>query len=135
MTDIDELKRLAERLRTHMYLADDPVAAADAIETLRAELDREKINRQTAELGYQISADTCVRLQEELKEMSQSAGSQYKKYILFQYDALYPSGGLGDISDSFDSLDEAQEYVRVGRHYDYGEVVDRDTWEVVWRKR
>jgi hypothetical protein len=56
---------------------------------------------------------------------------KHKKYILFQYDQYYPSGGLGDIRGSFDTLEEAKEYAVKHRH-DYNDVVDRDTWEEVW---
>lgn len=56
---------------------------------------------------------------------------KYKKFILLQWDTYYPSGGLGNVKESFDTLEQAQEYVKKHR-YDYSEVVDRDTWEEVW---
>jgi hypothetical protein len=59
---------------------------------------------------------------------------KYKKYILFQFGYYYPTGGLGDISESFDNLEEAQEYASKER-YDFAEVVDRDTWETVWQQQ
>lgn len=57
-----------------------------------------------------------------------------KKYILFAYDKCYPQGGLDDVIDSFDTLDEAVKESTEGKrkHYDFHEVVDRDTWEKVW---
>lgn len=58
---------------------------------------------------------------------------KYKKYILFQYHQYYPGGGLGDITDSFDTLEEARTKA-VEKYYDYNEIVDRDTWEVVWER-
>lgn len=58
---------------------------------------------------------------------------KYKKYILFDYVNCYPhpNGGLWDISDSFDTLEEALDHLNTG-YYDVAYVVDRDTWEVVW---
>ena len=59
----------------------------------------------------------------------------YRKYILFQYDQDYPTGGLNDIHNSFDTLNEAIEQVKKDADYlpsDFNEVVDRDTWKIVW---
>lgn len=56
---------------------------------------------------------------------------KYKKFILFQYERYYPSGGLGDVKDSFDTLEAAKLYALEHRR-DFNEVVDRDTWEIVW---
>ncbi len=53
-----------------------------------------------------------------------------KKYIVFQFDANYPAGGLEDVRDSFDSLEEAEKYCHANRH-DFNEIVDRDTWKIV----
>lgn len=55
---------------------------------------------------------------------------KYKKYILFQYLAHEACGGLDDIRGSFDSLEEAK--AKADDFYDYNEIVDRDTWELVW---
>jgi len=55
-----------------------------------------------------------------------------KKFILFEFDDHYPGGGLGDITDSYDTLEEAKA-VALKAYRDTREVVDRDTWEVVWR--
>lgn len=57
---------------------------------------------------------------------------RYKKFILFQWESFYPGGGLGDITDSFDTLAEAQDAAKKSRS-DFNEVIDRDTWEEVWR--
>lgn len=54
-----------------------------------------------------------------------------KKFVLFQYEGYYPTGGLGDVTGSFDTLEEAKEAVTKKRK-DTNEVVDRDTWEIVW---
>jgi hypothetical protein len=58
---------------------------------------------------------------------------KYKKFILFQYQSHYPAGGLGDIKGSFDSLQEAKDAAGK-QHFDYTEIVDRYTWEIVWEK-
>ena len=55
---------------------------------------------------------------------------KYKKFIVFQFYSCYPSGGIGDITGSFDDIDEAIEFIKKNP-LDYEEVVDRDTWEVV----
>ena len=56
--------------------------------------------------------------------------SKYKKYIVFQFDAYSPAGGLNDITGSFDLLEEAIEYAKKNLD-DCNEIVDRDTWEKV----
>jgi hypothetical protein len=58
---------------------------------------------------------------------------KFKKFILFMYDTYYPAGGLGDVRDSFDTLDEAIKAAGA-RYYDFKEIVDRDTRETVWEK-
>ena len=55
---------------------------------------------------------------------------KYKKYIIFQYDDCYPTGGLGDITGSFDTIKDAVDYANAHRE-DNTEIVDRDTWEEV----
>ena len=58
---------------------------------------------------------------------------KYKKYILFEFYTHGSSGGLFDITDSFDTLEEAQAFVGSrSEGYDYQQVVDRDTWEIIW---
>lgn len=57
-----------------------------------------------------------------------------KKFILFQYYDYYPGGGLSDITDSFDSLEEAKGFAEK-KPQDTNEVVDRDTWEIVWESQ
>lgn len=54
-----------------------------------------------------------------------------KKYIVFGYDQYYPAGGLGDVVGSFDTLDEAKEYIKNDR-CDFNDVIDRDAWEEVY---
>jgi hypothetical protein len=52
---------------------------------------------------------------------------KYKKYILFCSNTFYPAGGLADIVGSYDTLEEA----KANFCCDGGEIVDRDTWEIV----
>lgn len=56
----------------------------------------------------------------------------FKKYILFRFTWHYPAGGLGDIAGSFDSIDEAKAFNESEGAVDTSEIVDRDTWKVVW---
>lgn len=56
---------------------------------------------------------------------------KYKKYIVFGFYDYYPSGGLGDIMASFDSLEDAKDHIKNATHFDNNEIVDRDTWEVI----
>jgi len=53
-----------------------------------------------------------------------------KKYIVFQFHQFYPGGGIGDITGSFDEIDEAKKFINSDPH-DYNEIVDRDTWEII----
>ncbi len=59
---------------------------------------------------------------------------KYKKYIVFSFDGTYPTGGMGDIHKDFDTIKEFKEYFdgTHGLEWDT-EVVDRDTWEVVFQ--
>lgn len=49
--------------------------------------------------------------------------SKLKRFLLFQYDQHYPSGGLRDCLD-FDTLDEIWEQLKKGSKYDTIEVFD-----------
>lgn len=53
------------------------------------------------------------------------------QYILFCFMDYYPRGGLGDIQGSYDTLTEARENA-MKKYWDTREVVNRDTWQVVW---
>lgn len=57
---------------------------------------------------------------------------EYKKYIVFCMCEYYPSGGLDDIKNSFDSIEEAKQYAisALSKGYDWFHIVDRDTWEI-----
>lgn len=52
-----------------------------------------------------------------------------KKYILFEFDDYYPSGGLGDKAADSDDLEELKAQVGC---FDNAYIVDRDTWQTVW---
>jgi len=56
---------------------------------------------------------------------------EMKKYIVFQFDLYYPVGGLNDMRESFDTLEEAEKFCLEDR-WDFNHIVDRDTWEIVW---
>ena len=47
-----------------------------------------------------------------------------KRYLVFGYDIYYPNGGMGDLKDSFDSAQEAQDFADLCDS-DYFEVYDR----------
>jgi hypothetical protein len=58
-----------------------------------------------------------------------------KKYIIFAYDIYYPGGGLEDIAKETDDFAEAILYVLEEEvNTDWVQIVDRDTWEVVYEK-
>ena len=49
-----------------------------------------------------------------------------KRYLVFAYYQYYPSGGMDDNKESFDTLEEANIYRREEcKNYDYTEVYDR----------
>lgn len=57
---------------------------------------------------------------------------KYRKYIVLKWDQYYPSGGLRNISDSFDELADAERCASSedgSWKSDYSEIIDRDTWE------
>ena len=56
-----------------------------------------------------------------------------EKYVVFQYSQYYPRGGLDDISEDFESLEDAIIFCTKNPR-DYNEIVDRDTWEIVYEK-
>ena len=55
-------------------------------------------------------------------------GSQIKKhkrFLLFAYDTYYPNGGICDLIESFDTIDEAVEF-KSKEYRDYYELFDCD---------
>lgn len=60
-----------------------------------------------------------------------------KKYLLVCWKNYYPSGGLGNIKHSFDTVRECIEYEKENKHelcdwYDHIRIYDRDTSNVVF---
>ena len=54
---------------------------------------------------------------------------RFKRYIVFHFGYHDAAGGMSDIRDSFDDLDEAMKLANL-----FGsvtEIVDRDTWEII----
>jgi hypothetical protein len=48
------------------------------------------------------------------------------RFVVFCADQYYPTGGLDDIHDTFDTLKEAKDFVgRLGGTYDYVKIYDR----------
>jgi hypothetical protein len=54
-----------------------------------------------------------------------------KRYLLFQYEQYYPGGGWGDLTGSFDTIEEAATKALKKRR-DYNEIIDLETGEEVW---
>lgn len=59
-----------------------------------------------------------------------------KKYLLVCWDHYYPSGGLGNIKASFDSVEEYKLFYKDlknpdGYSHDYNYIYDRDSLEVI----
>lgn len=53
----------------------------------------------------------------------------YKRFLVFAYYNYYPSGGMNDFQKSFDTYEEAEEYIRLERHdhsFDRYDIVDLD---------
>lgn len=55
---------------------------------------------------------------------------KYKKYICFCFEGYYPSGGMSDLSDSFDEIGDAIKHVKK-TEADFFQIIDRDTWETI----
>lgn len=53
-----------------------------------------------------------------------------KKYILFFIPEYDPYGGLDDIDDSFDTIEETHSKIDKSKNGIY-QIVDRDTWEII----
>jgi hypothetical protein len=58
-----------------------------------------------------------------------------KQYMLFSGLYYYPSGGMEDFDCSFDTLEQAKDYVKA-THESFAQywhhVADRDTGKIVW---
>lgn len=62
--------------------------------------------------------------------VTMNCNTSRKKYILFQFNDCYPSGGVGDIQKDFDTISEAKDYI-ASSCYDNSQLINRDTWEEV----
>lgn len=48
-----------------------------------------------------------------------------KKYWVIAYDQYYPSGGLGNVKATFETMEEAEVYLeQIERNYDYAYIDD-----------
>ncbi len=47
-----------------------------------------------------------------------------KRYLVFTYSSYYPLGGMSDMKESFDTIEEAIEFIKKD-DYDYKELYDR----------
>jgi hypothetical protein len=63
-----------------------------------------------------------------------SVEHKYKKYILFLWHNCECYGGIDDIADSFHSEQEAIQHAQKLNKPFNALVVDRDSWEPVWRR-
>ena len=68
-----------------------------------------------------------------LKEYLDEQKNITKKYVVFQFDGYYPSGGLDDIKGNFDFLDEVKDFILKDKFgWNYYVVVDKDTWNILY---
>lgn len=56
-----------------------------------------------------------------------------KKFILFCWSTYYPKGGLNDLVGSFDTTEEAEVFAKQNKR-DEWQLVDRDSWKIIWTK-
>lgn len=55
---------------------------------------------------------------------------KFKRFMVFGLDEFYPAGGLGDVVDSFDTIEEARARTKQEDHAIF-EILDRETGEEV----
>lgn len=53
-----------------------------------------------------------------------------KRYLVFKFNTYYPEGGWSDFAASFDTFDEALEFL-VGIRHDHEQIVDGTTGEIL----
>lgn len=55
-----------------------------------------------------------------------------KRFLVFQHQSYYPSGGWGDLQGSFDTIEDARALANAdpGR-WDHSEIIDLETGEEV----
>lgn len=56
---------------------------------------------------------------------------KHKRFLAFSFDHYYPGGGLGDIAGTFDTLEEAVEFLGNGYCADFRYVYDRESGQTV----
>ncbi len=56
-----------------------------------------------------------------------------KRFLLFSGPQYYPGGGWDDFIDSFDSLEEAQQYIadKCSEWGQWSHIIDTSTWEKI----
>lgn len=56
---------------------------------------------------------------------------KYNKYIVFEFNYYEASGGIDDISQSFDDLNDAILYIEK-TCFNISYIIDRDSWKMVY---
>lgn len=65
--------------------------------------------------------------------MSELVRDKYQRFLVFEYSAYCPTGGMSDCLESFSDFDEALRYAGKCRsHNDYIEIFDCAERRVVW---
>jgi len=54
-----------------------------------------------------------------------------KQYILFAFHYYYPQGGMDDMVSSFDTQQEAEDYIRLKDYYDEYQIFDTLSRKVI----
>jgi hypothetical protein len=56
-----------------------------------------------------------------------------KRFLVFTYDHYYPGGGMNDFRGSFDTLEEAKEYIVRDNHLKdgWGNIFDCETRQII----
>ena len=54
-----------------------------------------------------------------------------KRYLLFAGYDYYPSGGMGDFKNDFDTIDEAMQYAKANKD-DWQHIYDQQEHKEVW---
>lgn len=71
----------------------------------------------------------------EWRIVERAVDSEHKgRFLVFVYESYYPSGGSGDVRDSFGTYEEARtSAVDFARKYDWVEIFDREqcTWTLI----
>ncbi len=60
----------------------------------------------------------------------------HKQFLLFSFPEFYPSGGLGDITEEFDTEQAARAYIEKNLYNlsEYAYLFDCQTRNVIWSK-